>query len=85
MQGEEWKKTTLQTAMLFPGVCFGIFFVLNMLVWGQKSSGAVPWTTLFALCFLWFGISVSLLPIPPSHWLAAHAVCPLLPLVLASQ
>lgn len=59
-QGEEWKKTTLQTALLFPGVCFGIFFCLNMLVWGQKSTGAVPWTTLFALCFLWFGISVPL-------------------------
>lgn len=60
LQGEEWKKTTLQTALLFPGVCFGIFFCLNMLVWGQKSTGAVPWTTLFALCFLWFGISVPL-------------------------
>jgi transmembrane 9 superfamily protein 2/4 len=31
-----------------------------MLVWGQKSSGAVPFGTLFALCFLWFGISVPL-------------------------
>ena len=51
---------TLQTALLFPGVVFGIFFCLNMLVWGQKSTGAVPWTTLFALCFLWFGISVPL-------------------------
>lgn len=60
VQGEEWKKMTLQTALLFPGVCFSIFFVLNMLVWGQKSTGAVPWTTLFALCFLWFGISVPL-------------------------
>lgn len=60
LQGEEWKKTTLQTALLFPGVCFGIFMCLNMLVWGQKSTGAVPWTTLFALCFLWFGISVPL-------------------------
>lgn len=42
------------------GVCFCIFFVLNMLIWGQKSSGAVPYGTLFALCFLWFGISVPL-------------------------
>lgn len=29
-------------------------------MWGQKSSGAVPFGTLFALCFLWFGISVPL-------------------------
>lgn len=29
-------------------------------MWGQKSSGAVPFGTLFALCFLWFGISMPL-------------------------
>lgn len=39
-QGEQWKKTTLKTALYFPGVCFCIFFCLNFLVWGQKSSGA---------------------------------------------
>ncbi len=60
VQGEEWKKTTLKTALLFPGVVFAIFFMLNLLVWGQRSSGAVPFGTLFALCFLWFGISVPL-------------------------
>jgi len=59
-QGEHWKQTTLQAALLFPGVVFVIFFSLNLLVWGQKSSGAVPFSTLFALCFLWFGISVPL-------------------------
>ena len=59
-QGEEWKKTTLKTALLFPGTVFAIFLTLNFLVWGQKSSGAVPFGTLFALCFLWFGISVPL-------------------------
>jgi transmembrane 9 superfamily member 2/4 len=42
------------------GVCFCIFFMLDLLIWGQKSSGAVPFGTLFALCFLWFGISVPL-------------------------
>ena len=60
MQGDQWKKTTLKTALLFPGVLFAIFFALNILVWGQKSSGAVPFGTLFALCFLWFGISTPL-------------------------
>ncbi|KAK9802909.1 hypothetical protein WJX73_005351 [Symbiochloris irregularis] len=59
-KGEQWKKTTLQTALLFPGTVFAIFLALNFLVWGQKSSGAVPFGTLFALCFLWFGISVPL-------------------------
>lgn len=42
------------------GLCFGIFFVNNLLIWGQRSSRAVPFGTLFALCFLWFGISTPL-------------------------
>lgn len=59
-KGTEWKKNTLKTAFLFPGVVFCIFFVLNCLIWGEKSSGAVPFGTMFALVFLWFGISVPL-------------------------
>jgi transmembrane 9 superfamily protein 2/4 len=59
-KGTEWKKITLQTAFLFPGVVFSTFFVLNCLIWGEKSSGAIPFGTMFALVFLWFGISVPL-------------------------
>ncbi|WOH02798.1 hypothetical protein DCAR_0522188 [Daucus carota subsp. sativus] len=59
-KGTNWKKITLQTAFMFPGIAFIIFFVLNALIWGQKSSGAVPFGTMFALVFLWFGISVPL-------------------------
>eukprot|EP00798_Chlamydomonas_sp_ICE-L_P030680 gene30680-35704_t len=44
----------------FRGEDFSIFFALNLMIWGQKSSGAVPFGTLFALCFLWFGISTPL-------------------------
>merc|ERR1739838_838063 len=56
----DWKKTTLICAFLYPGIFFTIFFVLNLLIWGQKSSGAVPFSTLFAVLCLWFGISVPL-------------------------
>jgi len=59
-KGEDWKKTTLLTAFLYPGTVFVIFFVLNLFIWGTKSSGAVPFTTMFALLVLWFGISVPL-------------------------
>lgn len=59
-KGTEWKKNTLKTAFMFPGILFGIFFVLNALIWGEKSSGAVPFGTMFALVVLWFGISVPL-------------------------
>ncbi|ONK76558.1 uncharacterized protein A4U43_C03F29520 [Asparagus officinalis] len=59
-KGTEWKKITLKTALMFPAIVFSIFFVLNALIWGEKSSGAVPFGTMFALVFLWFGISVPL-------------------------
>ncbi|KMZ73357.1 Transmembrane 9 superfamily protein member [Zostera marina] len=59
-KGTNWKKNTMKTAFIFPAVIFSIFFVLNALIWGEKSSGAVPFGTMFALVFLWFGISVPL-------------------------
>jgi len=58
--GLDWKQTTLICAFLYPGLFFGIFFVLNLFIWGQRSSGAVPFPTLFAVLCLWFGISVPL-------------------------
>ena len=45
---------------MYPGIFFGIFLILNLFIWGQKSSGAVPFTTLLAVLCLWFGISVPL-------------------------
>jgi transmembrane 9 superfamily protein 2/4 len=59
-RGEQWKEMTTRTALMFPGILFAVFFVLDLLVWGQKSSGAVPFGTLVAICFLWFGVSVPL-------------------------
>lgn len=56
----EWVRFTFWVAVTFPGICFIIFFVLNLLVWGERSTGAVPFGTLVALLVLWFGISVPL-------------------------
>jgi len=58
--GQDWKTCTLLTALFYPGLFFALFFVLNLFIWGQKSSGAVPFATMFALLVLWFGISVPL-------------------------
>merc|ERR1719174_822553 len=58
--GEDWKVTTILTATFYPGLFFCVFFFLNLLIWGQKSSGAVPFTTMFAILVLWFGISLPL-------------------------
>ena len=45
---------------MFPGIIAAIFFTLNLFIWGEKSSGAVPFTTLLALLAMWFCISVPL-------------------------
>jgi transmembrane 9 superfamily protein 2/4 len=60
LRGVEWKTTTILTAMLYPGLIAATFFVLNFFIWGQGSSGAIPFTTMFVLLLMWFGISTPL-------------------------
>ena len=59
-KGQAWKMNALRASLMYPGVVFAVGTVLNVLVWGQKSSGAIPFSTYFVLMFLWFGISVPL-------------------------
>ncbi|KAL1547766.1 Transmembrane 9 superfamily member 7 [Salvia divinorum] len=59
-KGADWKRMSLKTAVMFPCFVFIVFLVLNGLIWGERSSGAVPFGTMFALVVLWFGISVPL-------------------------
>ncbi|XP_065226511.1 transmembrane 9 superfamily member 2 [Planococcus citri] len=58
--GEKWKTNILLTASLCPGIVFAIFFCLNLLLWAEESSAAVPFTTLLALVSLWCCISLPL-------------------------
>ncbi|XP_031555526.1 transmembrane 9 superfamily member 2-like [Actinia tenebrosa] len=58
--GERWKSNVILSSFLVPGVVFSIFFLLNLVLWVEGSSAAVPFTTLLALLALWFGISVPL-------------------------
>lgn len=60
MKGTLWKGAGLMTALFYPGIMFGIAFLLNFFIWGKHSSGAVPFTTLIALLCMWFGISLPL-------------------------
>jgi len=60
LKGQDWKKNIVLTSCLLPGIVFLVFFILNFFLWGEKSSGAVPFGTMFALLVLWFGISVPL-------------------------
>ena len=59
-RGTEWKQNTLLTAFLYPSVIFSVFFLLNLVLWAEGSSGAISFETFFTLLFLWFCVSVPL-------------------------
>jgi hypothetical protein len=48
--------------------------VSNALIWGERSSGAVPFTTMSALVLLWFGISSDERLLENSYWTKVIAV-----------
>ena len=60
LRGIQWKKTSFMTAMFYPFILFGTIFFLNFFIWGKKSSGAVPFSTMLALLVMVFGISLPL-------------------------
>jgi transmembrane 9 superfamily protein 2/4 len=59
-KGADWKLNTMRITLFFPGCVFIIFFILNTLIWGHKSSGEILFGTMFVLMFMWFGISIPL-------------------------
>lgn len=59
-EGRDWRSNALVTSLFFPGLMFGIGFLLNLFVWAQASSTAIPFTTLVALLLLWLFIQVPL-------------------------
>jgi len=61
MKGKEWKKAAFSTATLYPGVIFGLGFFVNFFIWGEHSSGAIPFTSMLAMGAMWFGISFPLI------------------------
>ncbi|KAJ5941867.1 hypothetical protein N7516_002035 [Penicillium verrucosum] len=58
--GAAWRKNTLITALLFPGLAFCLVLILNLFVWAQASSTAIPFGTLIGLLALWLLIQVPL-------------------------
>ncbi|KAI9842215.1 MAG: hypothetical protein M1838_003238 [Thelocarpon superellum] len=68
--GVNWRKNTLMTALLFPGLLFTLFFVLNLFVWAQASSTALPFGTLIALAALWLFIQLPL--VSAGSWYGYH-------------
>lgn len=58
--GQDFAKNALVTAILFPGLAFGLIFILNLFVWAQASSTAIPFGTLISILFLWLFIQLPL-------------------------
>lgn len=58
--GQDFPKNALVTAVLFPGLAFSLVFMLNLFVWAQASSTAIPIGTLIAILFLWLFIQLPL-------------------------
>ena len=58
--GENWKRNIALTPVMVPAIVFGTFFFLNLFLWAQGSSGAVPFTTMLVLVAIWFVISLPL-------------------------
>lgn len=48
------------TQSLSPSIVFADFFLMNLILWVEGSSAAIPFGTLVAILALWFGISVPL-------------------------
>ncbi|GAB7353167.1 hypothetical protein MBLNU459_g3698t1 [Dothideomycetes sp. NU459] len=58
--GQLWQKNCFVTATLFPGLVFSAIFILNLFVWAQASSTALPFGTLVGLVALWLLIQLPL-------------------------
>ena len=67
-KGTDWRRNTVITALLFPGALFSSLFILNLFVWAQASSTALPFSTLVGLLALWLLIQLPLVYV--GSWVA---------------
>jgi len=58
--GTLWKHNAIVTATLVPGLLFATVFILNLFVWANASSTAIPLGTLIGLVCLWLLIQLPL-------------------------
>jgi transmembrane 9 superfamily protein 2/4 len=55
-----WKSVAWRASFVFPGIGFGVFTVLNCVLWYNGSTGAVPFVLFVVVILLWFFVSVPL-------------------------
>lgn len=59
-KGTEWKGNVMLSAVLYPSIVAGVSFLLNLFIWAQGSSLAIPFGKMVMLLFLWMGVTVPL-------------------------
>jgi len=59
--GPDWKKCMAVTALLYPGSCFTISFLLNSIAVMYQSMAAVSFTTISSVLAIWLFISCPLI------------------------
>jgi transmembrane 9 superfamily member 2/4 len=59
-KGRQWQVCTILTAVLFPGIGFGIFLFFNIILWMMQSSGSAPFVDVMILAALWCCVSIPL-------------------------
>ncbi|CAF0915524.1 unnamed protein product [Adineta steineri] len=60
IKGSNWKRTAALTATFYPSIVCGVSLFLNFFIWGKRSSGAVPFSTMISILAMWLGISFPL-------------------------
>lgn len=63
LDGEQWQKCILGTALLFPTAVYGLLSLLNFFLLISGSASAVPFGTFLALVALWFLLDVPLVAV----------------------
>jgi transmembrane 9 superfamily protein 2/4 len=58
--GTRWQRTTLMTALAFPGFLFTVLFIMNCFVWSTGAVNAVSFGYMVAVLALWLFMSVPL-------------------------
>ncbi|KAL2200361.1 endomembrane protein 70 [Corynascus similis CBS 632.67] len=58
--GRDWRSNAFVTALLVPGLLFAAVLALNLFVWAQASSTAIPFGTLVVMVALWLGVQLPL-------------------------
>lgn len=59
-KGLRWKRASLITSTLYPGLISFTCFILNFMLWHAGSSGAVPFSYMCALLAFWVLVSLPL-------------------------